>query len=443
MLVTISWLIVIGLAIWKLPFFGKFGLQRKSILTVYLLHVSAGVALSLIYTYFYPQRNLADTYKYFDDSVHIYNILWESPVDFVRMITGYHCDTVQLKPVYDKMYNWYVLNNKYLYNDNRTMIRINALMMIFSGGYYYVHIFFFCMMSLIGKLFLFKAFQKLFQEKKNLLFIAIFLVPSVIFWSSGVLKEGFLFLVMGIFVWSFERWSDNLRSLKHAGLILFTLFLLFFIKFYVAVALLPGLISILWIKRKNYEKPFMKTVVVHFCFVVAAVTFHIISPFHSFLNGLQWQKKSFYGLAETMNSGSVVHTMELDDNFSSFFANVPEGLFNAFFRPFLWDSLSPVVLASALENILFITVFVLTILWFRRPSPRDAAYVFFFLSFTLILYTLSGVVTPIIGTLVRYKMPAMAFLLKACFLLWDKGKHENTKIGKWINNLGNCNSMFT
>jgi hypothetical protein len=434
--VTISWLILIGLAIWKIPFFTKFGLQRKSVLIVYLLHVLAGVTLSLIYTYVYPQRNLADTFKYYDDSVHIYNLLWDAPADFARMITGYHCDNIHLRPVYDKMFNWYVLNNKYLYNDNRTMIRINALMMIFSGGCYYVHVFFFCGMSLIGKLFLFKAFQSVFQEKKKLLFIAVFLIPSVIFWSSGILKEGFLFLLMGIFIWSFERWSDEPKSMKHLSLILLSLFGLFFVKFYVAIALLPGLISVLWIKRKSYRKPFLKTAIVHLFFVTAAVAFHIISPFHSFLNGLQWQKKSFYGLAETMNSGSVVHTMELQDNFSSFFANVPEGLFNAFFRPFIWDGLhSPVIIAAALENILFLLVFFLTIKWFKKVDAKNAAYVFFFSSFTLILFTLSGVVTPIIGTLVRYKIPALSFMLMACFLLWDKSKYENTRFFKALDRI--------
>ncbi len=435
-IVTISWLILIGLAIWKLPFFTKFGLQRKTVLIVYLLHVAAGMALSLIYTYIYPQRNLADTFKYFDDSKAIYNLFWESPADFLRMITGYSSESTQLQPVYDKMYNWYVLNNKYLYNDNRTMIRINAIMMIFSGGCYYVHVFFFCMMTLLGKLFLFKSFQNLFKEKKSLLFIAVFLIPSVIFWSSGILKEGFLFLLMGIFIWSFERWSDQPKSIQHLRLILLSLFGLFFVKFYIAVALLPGLISVFWIKRKNYRKPFLKTTIVHLCFVAAAVTFHIISPFHSFLNGLQWQKKSFYGLAQTMNSGSVVKTMELHDNFYSFFANVPEGLFNAFFRPFPWDGLhSPVILAAAMENILFLIIFFLTIKWFKKANPKNATYFFFFSSFTLILFTLSGVVTPIIGTLVRYKIPAIPFMLMACFLLWDKSKYENTKFFKALDRI--------
>ncbi|MCX6181108.1 MAG: hypothetical protein NT150_04170 [Bacteroidetes bacterium] len=437
-LVTISWLGIIGLAIWKLPFFSKFGLKRKTVLIIYLLHVAAGVALSLIYTIIYPQRNLADTFKYFDDSVHIYNLLWESPADFVRMITGYHCDNIHLKPVYDKMYNWYVLKTKYLYNDNRTMIRINAVMMIFSGGFYYVHILFFCMMSLLGKLFIFKAFQNLFQDKKNLLFIAIFLIPSVLFWSAGILKEGFLFLLMGLFICGFERWSDQPKSLKYLSLILLTLFGLFFVKFYVAIALLPGLFSVFWIKQKAYRKPFLKTTIVHLSFVAAAVAFHIISPFHSFLNGLQWQKRSFYGLAESMNSGSVVHTMELHDNFLSFFSNVPEGLFNAFFRPFIWDALhpfSPVVMASALENILFLAVFILTIIWFKKPDSKNAAYIFFFASFTLILFTLSGVVTPIIGTLVRYKMPALPFMLMMCFLLWDKSRYEKTKLCGFIDSM--------
>ena len=432
---TITWLLAIGLAIWKLPFFGKFSLRRRSILLAYALHIAAGAVLSAIYTLYYPQRNLADTFKYFDDSVHIYQLLWESPVDYLRMITGYHCEVPQLTPVYDKMYNWYVLNNKYLYNDNRTMIRINAVMMIFSGGYFYVHILFFCLMSLIGKLFLFSAFEKLFASKKAFLFCAIFLLPSVIFWSSGILKEGFLFLLMGLFVYGFERWSDEPKSFKHFALIALTLFGLFFVKFYVAVALLPGLISLFWIKRKGYRKPFLKTAIVHLLFVAAAVSFHIISPFHSFLNGLQWQKKSFYGLAQVMNSGSVVQTHELHDNFSSFFAAVPEGIFNSFLRPFIWDGLqpfSPVVLASALENTLLFVVFVLTILWFKKPDDRASTYLIFFTSFTLILYTLSGVVTPIIGTLVRYKIPAMPFLVMACTLLWDNNKFRNKKYFKTL-----------
>jgi hypothetical protein len=136
-----------------------------------------------------------------------------------------------------------------------------------------------------------------------------------------------------------------------------------------------------------------------------------------------------------MNSGSVVQTHELHDNFSSFFAAVPEGIFNSFLRPFIWDGLqpfSPVVLASALENTLLFVVFVLTILWFKKPDDRASTYLIFFTSFTLILYTLSGVVTPIIGTLVRYKIPAMPFLVMACTLLWDNNKFRNKKYFKTL-----------
>ena len=438
LLIVLIWFVIFIFLLWKLPFFSKFNLKPRTLVLLYLMHVIAGVALSLIYTFYYPQRNLADTFKYYDDAKPLYNIIGTQPLDFIRIIIGYNSDNIHLKPIFDQMNNWYVINNKYLYNDNRTLIKLNALIMLFSFGHYYVHILFFAMISLIGKLFIYKAYEKLFEHKKSLFFLAVFFVPSVIFWSSGILKEGPLFFIIGLLCFSFEKWSDNLKSLKYGTLVLLCFFALFFVKFYVAVTLFPGLISLFWLKRKEYRKPLLKTAIVHLCFVIAALAFHFITPFHSFIHGLKWQKSNFYGLAKTMNSGSVIQTQTLENDLWSFLCNIPEGLFNAIFRPFLWDgfipSFSPVVLASALENVILIVIFILCFKWFSKPTSKMLSYAFFCFSFTLLLFTLSGVVTPIIGTLVRYKIPAISFLLMGCFLLIDAQKIGEIKLLKRIEN---------
>ena len=139
-----------------------------------------------------------------------------------------------------------------------------------------------------------------------------------------------------------------------------------------------------------------------------------------------------------MNSGSVIQTQTLENDLWSFLCNIPEGLFNAIFRPFLWDgfipSFSPVVLASALENVILIVIFILCFKWFSKPTSKMLSYAFFCFSFTLLLFTLSGVVTPIIGTLVRYKIPAISFLLMGCFLLIDAQKIGEIKLLKRIEN---------
>jgi hypothetical protein len=207
------------------------------------------------------------------------------------------------------------------------------------------------------------------------------------------------------------------------------------VKFYVAVTLLPAFITLFWLKQKEFRKPFLKAAIVHIAFVIAAITFHFTVPQHSFICGLKWQKSNFYGLAKIMNSGSVIHTQNLENDLWSFLINLPEGLFNALFRPFLWDafypSLSPVILASAFENIALLFIFILCFKWYEKPDKMKLSYIIFFFSFTLLLFTLTGVVTPIIGTLVRYKIPAISFLLMGCFLMWDSKKlKENLLIKK-------------
>jgi len=288
------------------------------------------------------------------------------------------------------------------------------------------------MLSLLGKLFFYKAFESLFSDRKSLLFIAIFLIPSVVFWSSGVMKEGPLFFILGLLCFSVDQLAQNIRSVKYYLLSFLCFGALFFVKFYVAVTILPGLITWFWLKRKEYRKPFVKAAIVHLTFAAAALVFHFITPFHSFVHGFKWQKSNFYGLAQTMNSGSVIKTIPLENDLWSFITNIPEGLFNALFRPFLWDSLKPVMLASALENVLLILIFILCFMWFKKPNNTKLSFVLFCFSFTLMLFTLAGVVTPIIGTLVRYKIPAMSFLMMGCFLLWDEKKIREIKI---LNNL--------
>ena len=432
-IITIVWAAVVGFIIWKLPLFGKFGLQRKTLLAVYGIHVLAGIALTLIYSYHYPDRNLADTFKYFDDSKVLYEFLFTDPIEFFRIIVGYKSDNIHLKPVFEQMNNWYQINNKYFYNDNRTLIRINAILMIFSFGNYGVHLMFFCFCSFLGKLFIYKAFQNVFKERKTLLFLSIFLIPSVVFWSSGILKEGLLLLLLGLLFLGFERWAENPKSIKYFLISVLSVWGMFFVKFYVVITLTPGILAIFWLKRAQYKKPFLKMGITHAICVIAFLIFHFVSPFHSFINGLKWQKKNFYGLAKTMESGSVIETQDLENNLLSFILNLPEGFINGFFRPFIWQGFSsPVVMAAALENLLWIVLIFFAVKWFKKPDSKHLSYFLLFFSFTLLLFTVLGVVTPIIGTLVRYKIPALPFLVLSLFILIneEKTKFLEERIGK-------------
>ena len=79
--------------------------------------------MSLIYTYHYTDRSLADIYKYFDDAKYMYGAVWTSPIDFLSMLTGIGNDTPHFNLYYDQMNNWFREYESNLYNDNPTLIR--------------------------------------------------------------------------------------------------------------------------------------------------------------------------------------------------------------------------------------------------------------------------------------------------------------------------------
>src|SRR5205085_1236733 len=107
---------------------------------VFVLKIIAGCSLGFIYTYYYKDRTTADTFKFFDDSKVMFDQLLEHPKDFFKMFTGIQGDSPTLVRYYNNMNAW---NNKdVLFNDNKTIIRLNVIFHLFSLGHYYVHVVF-------------------------------------------------------------------------------------------------------------------------------------------------------------------------------------------------------------------------------------------------------------------------------------------------------------
>ena len=64
--------------------------------------------------------------------------------------------------------------------------------------------------SLIGCILIFKAYYS-FIPLNNLSFFIpiIFLTPTILIWSSGLLKEGLIIFGFGLFVYSLFKFSNN------------------------------------------------------------------------------------------------------------------------------------------------------------------------------------------------------------------------------------------
>lgn len=244
----------------KISFFKDEQLTLKLIFVVLLIKGLACGAYYWVYFCYYPPGINGDSVSTLHDAKIMYDALPNHPMDFIKMIFGWHSelDTDPLyQPYFDKIEKWgrADVTSDFFLNDNRTPIRLNAVIMLFSFGNYAVHALVMLMLSFIGQFAFYKTFKSYFPKKEILLSIIIFLTPSVLFWTSGVLKEPIAMCLMGLMMYAyFKVFIHQNYKLKHIVLLVSSLFLFLIIKPYILVLLLVPLILFTLVKRYEIKR---------------------------------------------------------------------------------------------------------------------------------------------------------------------------------------------
>ncbi len=419
----------------RLDIFKTLGFSTISLQFAFVLKVVSGFFIFLIYTYYYPVRLEADTYKYFDDSLPLYNAFWKKPSDFVAMLFGVGCDNIYFeKNYYVDMYNWYRSYDNGLINDNRLIIRLNAVFRFFSGGNYHVHSLFMNFICFIGSYYLARFFTA-FSNQKWKVYMAVFLLPSFVFWSAGILKEAVLIFAMGLFLWRFYLLSQGNKSIINLTLILVLFMVLIAMKMYVFVALFPA--SIAWWLSLSKRRTIIFHALVFFSFILTAWLIGLFVPQYNFIDIMTSKQHDFIRLAKALNASSTIKMDFLENNIWSFLKASPKALINCLSRPWPTELKSPLFVPAILENVFIISILIFSWIYRKSISPKQWKFAVYCLSFSLVLFVIIGLTTPILGAVVRYKIPAMPFLVFAALLFFDSSKlpisWRNSKYLQWLN----------
>lgn len=419
----------------RLNYFKTTQLSSQALQVAFLLKVLCGMVIFLLYTYYYPIRKDADTFKYFDDSKYLYDALWTNPGDFFKMLFGINCENEYFKSnYYSNMYNWYRAYDNGLLNDNRLVIRINAIFRIVSFGNYHVHSLLLNFLAFIGSFALARLFFE-YSKSKWKTYLAVFLIPSVVFWSSGILKEAVLLFGLGLFGWNFHKLMFDRWEWKRIPILVFLLAILLVMKLYVFIAFVPAVLA-WWISK--YTK---RTILVHFSMVISGVLFGYALawtiPELNFVNIIADKQRDFINLSKALNVNSAIEMSYLEPNLWSFIKATPNALLNAFTRPWPTEVKGILFIPPLLENLFIIGILILSWFYGKRVGSREWKFVVFCLTFSIILFLIIGLTTPIIGAIVRYKIPAIPFLMISALMFFDSQKLPKSitqnKLLLWIN----------
>jgi hypothetical protein len=407
-----------------LNFFQLEGISPSLVKLVFVLKVVAGCVLGYIYTYYYTDRG--DTVKFFDDSRIMFNVLFSHPKYFFEMFTGIDGNAEYLHPYYAKMDAWN--NIDVLFNDNKTIIRLNVIFHFFSLGFYYVHVVFLDFLSFIGLVALFKLFQSYVKGKSRELFSGVMLLPSVLFWGSGMLKDGLLLFGMGLMLYAFSQLLSSDRKVKTILAFAVLFLLLIFTKLYVIVTMFPGLIAWYWSRKDFTKKIILKFLICYSIYLCLGFSIGSFWDKYDVADIIYYKQRNFYDLAHTAEAKSIIQIPIIEPNAFSLLINSPGAIIRVLTRPFLFDSHSPLILLATIENIFLLLIIAFCLIKAKRNGNINLPIFWFSISFFLCMYSLIGLITPVLGAIVRYKVPVLPFLMFILIALWNK----DVKKKNWI-----------
>jgi len=414
---AILFAIVLGALIWFLKVFRKQGVKRIVFVSLFAIKLLAGISLYSIYTFYYDYE-MSDIHKFYSGGKALYEAADDNFADYLRLVTGIQGDQPQLQKYYDNSEHWTREFDYGLFNDNRTIMRFNAIVCLFSFGNIYIHIVLMAFLAFLGSFYLFRGVKGILKTKKAILLVASFLIPSCLFWASGLLKEGLMMFAIGFAVYYLAKLYKKFNVFHLAGFAL-SCALLFASKIYVLPAFLPAVVFFFIIKKMNVKYQLISFAA--FLLISGVMVLYSGKIFgYDILSTLSGKQNDFINYISLQEDpGSTYDLTRLSPEIAAFLKIVPEGLVNVFFRPFPTEINSAFMLFSFLEVMGFVILMIIPIFFFRKPSTENLRYILFFTMFILFLYVVVGVYTPNTGSIVRYRIPALPFLFLVLTMITD------------------------
>ncbi|KAA6435583.1 hypothetical protein ACD591_01575 [Rufibacter glacialis] len=308
------------------------------------------------------------------------------------------------------------------YSNSFFFLKPLALLYMLTGNSYWWSGVYLSLFSFWGCWFLVLQLRQYYPAFGSSAIISFLFFPSVVFWTSGVLKDsvlmGSLCLSVGLLLQLYHARSAPSVALK-VLLLLPCLYLFWRIKFFLAAVLVVLMGTFLltkwatgqfpWVSSKTRQGILWASILL--VGILVASFAHPAFTINFFVEHLVHNYRSLSQMTDPSNP--VLSFPHLQPSLGSILWHAPSAILQILFRPFLWEPAPLFYKFMALENLFLQLLTATTVLYLLRrrqlprlPSCLGVLLVFFFLS--AVLVTLP---TPNLGSLHRYRAPLLPFFL--------------------------------
>lgn len=449
--------------------------------SAFVLKTAVGLLFLQFYIFQLDDAHLkSDAGAFYHEAKILNKVLSKSPDDYVKLITGIGAtEDLSLKHLGET--NHWDSGKQAFFHDNRNIIRAHALIDLLSVGSIVVHMLIFCLISLTGTFLLFLALRNYSELKSWIIFTLILLLPNLLFWSSGVLKEPFI--VFGIGALAYGIVVKNASHEKRILFVILGLFALVCFKPYILIAMLAsGIVYLFYsispkyklavslgapllmgyltlvlvpgllekgthrISRKQFDFSNVGRGGMHVRYKPDSV-FYYFSPEQ--YKSLKVEGDSVWLLEEidacrvklgdlaspipvhlTPNehawllhfdqprANSFIEITHIDDKPINLITTAPKAIFNTLLRPFPNDPGGKLKYLVFLETLFLFGLLGFAIYQRKELSTSERGFILSALIFCTILALLIGWTTPVLGAIHRYRLPIQLALLCIAIVAW-------------------------
>ena len=317
---------------------------------------------------------------------------------------------------YENKYGGFLNAENSWWNDlkGNMFIKFLSVLNILSFGNYYINVIFYSFITIIGPISLCRVMNDVFPGKKLQVILATFLIPSFVYWTSGIHKDGLVFLAISLMVYHlYFGLKEKKFPLRRIIVMLVAVILLLMYRNFILIILIPAIAA--WYLSNRYPKKILASFsVVYFLFVILFFSLRYFSASLDFPQSVINKQIAF----QKLQGNSSIKPIDLEPSALSFLINSPKAISTSVLRPYPGDVKHLLSLAAASETIFLLLLFLCFIIW-RTNGIQSKAFLWFCMFFSITFLLIIGYTVNFIGAIVRYRSIILPFLLVPAICLTD------------------------
>lgn len=354
--------------------------------------MTCGISLGLLYFFYYKN---GDTFYFFQKSSDLLNLPFG---EFLKEV--------------------FLTRTPYDQRSTLPMVKITSLVLWVTGSNYWVASIYFSLFSFFGSFYFVHQLTKKYSDFKMAAVISFCFYPSIVFWSSGVLKESIVFGIIMLLSGIFLRYHFY-RKIKIWHLLITGVgaWLMIVLKYYIAAVFIPTIAVLLVVSLAQKNQAFKnmpllyKYLSVTLLIGAAIVLASTLQYNLNLTRVLAVIKDNQMQILEIGNPDNLIHYFNESKSVVLVLPNLVIALLSGLFGPVYLQTKSILQVILCIENLMVLVLFFTSLKHKIVVGKDNKILIYGVVTYILILATLLSYSTPDFGTLTRYKVYFTPFFL--------------------------------